>query len=130
VEFSYDEKEGDNLAIGGETFPYPINTGGAQLLPGRSRRCCFWVSSFVREGTRLIVDTSQLAGGPWTHNAARDVLPEDALLVIVHPRDAEHIRKALSTHRAPNPAATAARIIDEQCKEDPALALRMRWTVA
>lgn len=112
-------------------YPYPLNTGGPQLLPGRSRLCGFWVSPLVPPATRYIVDSTRLVqGASWTHNPAKDVIPEDALLVVISPADAGHIRKAMATWRmAPHPAIVAARIIDDECRQDPTLAGRMGWKV-
>lgn len=128
-----EEEDGEDPAllrarVGGPGWPYPLAVT-PQLLPGRTRKCGFWVSPMAREGLRYIIDTTQLDPGlRWTHNPAKDAVPEDTLLVVVNPRDAEHIRKALATYSlAPNPAFMAARIIDHQCREDPTLAGRMRW---
>lgn len=127
-----DEEEEDPALLraraGGPGWPYPLAVT-PQLLPGRTRKCGFWVSPMVRDSMRYIVDTNQITpGASWTHNPAQDQVPEDTLLVVVSPRDAEHIRKALATYPlSPNPAFLAARIIDFQCKEDPTLASRMRW---
>lgn len=128
-----EEEDGEDPALerareGGPGWPYPLSVE-PQLLPGRTRKCGFWISPMARDGMRYIIDTTQLDPGlRWTHNPAKDKVPEDALLVVVSPRDAEHIRKALATYpMAPNPAFMAARIIDFQCREDPTLAGRMRW---
>lgn len=82
-------------------YPYPLNTGGPQLLPGRSRRCGFWVSALVPDGTAYLVDTNQLLpGGSWTHNPAQDAIPEDAVLVLINPKYEDQIRKAMATWKA------------------------------
>ena len=110
-------------------YPYPLATGGPQLLPGRTRACCFWVSALVPNGRAYIVDSTQLVqGASWTHNPAHDQVPPDALLVVINPRYEDHIKKAMATWRvAPHPAYVAARIIDSECRQDPTLAGRMRW---
>jgi hypothetical protein len=109
-----------------------LAVGGGQLLPGRSRKCCFWISSIVPDGTAYIVDSNQLVqDAAWTHNPAQDIVPDDTLLVIINPRHEEHIRKAMATWRAPaGPAFVAARIIDEECRKDISLAGKLRWRVA
>ncbi len=128
-----EEEDGEDPALerareGGIGWPYPLAVAPV-LLPGRTRKCAFWISPMCREGMRYIVDTNQIVpGASWTHNPAQDAVPEDALLVVVSPVDAQHVRKALATYSmAPNPAYMAARIIDSQCREDPTLAGRMRW---
>ncbi len=128
-----EEEDGEDPALlraraGGPSWPYPLAVA-PQLLPGRSRKCGFWVSPMARDGMRYIIDTEQLPKGAiWAHNQAGDAVPEDTLLVVVSPTDAGHIRKAMATSSlAPNPAYIAARIIDSQCREDPTLAGRMRW---
>lgn len=106
-----------------------LNVGGAQRLRGRSRACAFWISSIVPHGTRYLVDSTQLVTG-WEHNPARDEVPHDCVLVVISPADAEHVRKAMATWTVlPHPAHVAARIIDDCCRRDPALAASLRWTV-
>ena len=110
-------------------MPYPLAIGGAVQLQGRTRRCGFWVSAMVPDNTRYIVDSNQLAG-IWQHNAARDQVPSDCLLVVISPADEDHIRKAMATRDVPVGAAViAAQIIDEECRKDALLAGRMRWKV-
>jgi hypothetical protein len=123
----HDEEE--ESAAPSVRWPYPINVGGAQFMPGRKRRCGFWISPIVPLGTRYIIDSTQLLqGGSWTHNPAGDSVPEDALLVVVSPSDADHIRKAMATWKAvPHPSAVAARIIDAECRKDPTLCGRLGW---
>ena len=124
-----DDEKADEKPIGGAgVWPYPLAVQPA-LLPGRSRLCGFWVSALATYGTFYVVDTTQLAGiDRWVHNPAKDAIPQDALLVVVNPMDAQHIRKAMATYSmAPSPAFIAARIIDSQCREDLTLAGRMRW---
>jgi hypothetical protein len=126
------KEEGRSSAAAFEArVPYPINIGGAQLLPGRTRRCCFWISALVPPATRFIIDSTRLLqGGSWTHNPAGDVIPEDCLLVVVSPRDADQIRKAMATYKAvPHPSVVAARIIDEECRKDPTLSGSIQWRV-
>jgi hypothetical protein len=110
-------------------WPYALAVQ-SQLLPGRTRRCAFWVSAFVPPAMRYVIDTTQLAGR-WQHNPAEDAIPADALLVVVRPDDAAHIRKAMASWQtAPHPSFVAARIIDSMCHEDPTLAARLRWKMA
>jgi hypothetical protein len=111
-------------------WPYALATE-PQLLEGRTRKCAFWISPMVRAGMRYIFDSSQLVqGASWTHNPAQDSVPEDALLVVVSPRDADQIRKAMATFSmVPHPSFVAARIIDDECSRDPTLPGRMRWKV-
>jgi hypothetical protein len=123
--------DGSSAAAHAARVPYAINVGGAQLLPGRSRACCFWISALVPAATRYIIDSARLLqGGSWTHNPAQDAVPEDALLVVVSPRDADQIRKAMATWRVvPHPSVVAARIIDDECRKDPTLSGRIGWKV-
>jgi hypothetical protein len=107
----------------------------AMHMPGRSRASGFWISAVVPEGTRYIVDSEQLLGDPgqWPHGmtAGDNCIPFDGLLVVVGPKDADQIRKAMATwKKLPHPSWVAARIIDEECRKDPALAERMKWRVA
>lgn len=136
-----EEDEGSAAAAHAARVPYPINVGGAQLLPGRSRACCFWISALVPPATRYIIDSNQIASealprvsavnAGWAHNPAGDEVPADCLLVVVSPKDADQIRKAMATWKAvPHPSWVAARIIDAECRADPTLAGRMRWKVA
>lgn len=116
-------------------YPYPLATGGPQLLPGRTRRCAFWISSIVSDGMAYVIDTTTLLHGNdgrrWIHNLAGDVIPDDCLLVVINSRYEDHIRKAIGSHDPmPGPAFVAARIIDSQCKEDKTLAARMNWRTA
>lgn len=127
-----DSEEAPSAAAHAARVPYPINVGGAQLLPGRTRRCCFWISVLVSHGMRYIIDTQELlrSSDRWLHNPAGDAIPDDCLLVVINPRDADQIRKAMATWKAvPHPAFVAARIIDSMCREDPTLSGRMRWKV-
>jgi hypothetical protein len=57
-------------------WPYALAVQ-SQLLPGRTRRCAFWVSAFVPPAMRYVIDTTQLAGR-WQHNPAEDAIPADA----------------------------------------------------
>lgn len=109
-----------------------LAVGGGQLLPGRSRKCCFWISSIVPDGTAYIVDSNRLVpNAAWSHNRAGDKVPEDTLLVVINPRHEDHIRKAMATWRVPvGPAYVAARIIDEECRKDITLAGRIGWKTA
>jgi hypothetical protein len=133
--FLQDEEASDGSSVAAEAHaarvPYPINAGGAQLLPGRTRACCFWISALVPEATRYIIDSTRLLqGGSWTHNPSQDAVPENALLVVVSPRDADQIRKAMATwSRVPHPSVVAARIIDDECRKDPTLSGRIGWKV-
>jgi hypothetical protein len=124
-----EEGEAPSAAAHAARVPYPINVGGAQLLPGRTRACAFWISPIVPPATRYIVDSTQLLqGGSWTHNPAQDAIPADCLLVVVSPSDADQIRKAMATWKAvPHPSMVAARIIDDECRRDPTLPGRLRW---
>ena len=127
-----EDKESAEEVYARAIFPYPLGTGGAQLLQGRTRACCFWISALVPDGQAYIVDSTQLLqGASWTHNPAQDAIPRDALLVVINPRYSDHIRKAMATWRVQqNPAFVAARIIDSQCRQDPTLAGRMKWKVS
>lgn len=123
-----DDEERSSPKAPAAGWPYALAVE-PQLLPGRTRRCAFWVSAFVPPAMRYVIDTTQLAGG-WQHNPAEDAIPVDALLVLVRPDDAAHIRKAMASWpTAPHPSAVAARIIDSMCREDRTLARRLRWKV-
>lgn len=103
-----------------------------QQLPGRSRKCGFWISVFVPDGTAYIVDTASFVrDAAWTHNPAGDKIPEDALLVLINPAHQDHIRKAVATWNVPvGPAYVAAHIIDSECRKDISLAGRLRWKMS
>lgn len=109
-------------------LPKPLAQGGALLLPGRSRKCGFWVSSVVPDDVAYIVDSNQVPYSAWTHNPTGVAVPVDALLVVINARYEDHIRKAMATWDAKvSPAAVAARIIDAECRKDASLASRLRW---
>ncbi len=120
-----DDNEEEKPIGGAGVWPHSLEVH--PLLPGRSRRCGFWISAVAPYGVSYVIDTAQLAGSPVPLVGS---IPEDTLLVVIHPTDAQHIRKAMASYAAaPHPAFLAARIIDSQCRQDPTLAGRMRWKI-
>jgi hypothetical protein len=129
-----EDEDGEDLTSAKQfaaRMPLPLATGGGQQLPGRTRRCAFWISAFVPDNTFYLMDTTQMVkDAAWTHNPAGDAVPEDTILVIINSRYEQHIRKAMATWEfIPGPAWVAARMIDQACRRDIALPGRLRWKV-
>ncbi len=91
----------------------------------RGRRCAIWISRWASH--TLVLDTATLEVEDLRHFGNAPA-PEDCLLVIVSPADAERHRKwaRRQTFRVFGPTL-AAMIIDQYCGDDGDLRRRLRW---
>lgn len=122
--------------------PYGWTTSPVQL-PGRTRKAGLWVSAWVDFGRPVILDTSAIplsgfdarrrvainVDDDWKRRySGSDEFPDDALLVIMHPKLYMNLkmRTDLMSRTGPDVAAS---IIDDVCRLHPELEERMRWKV-
>lgn len=101
------------------------------------RHCKLWISPWQERGKHTILDTATLdPTGAWPVNlirhAGRDSLPNNAVLVIVHPADRRRLIESMPGHPAydalrPNDDVLAHWLVEQAITENTSLRDKLRW---
>lgn len=101
------------------------------------RKCAVWVSATVPQTDVLILDTGSSQGAlEFRKLHDRDPMPEDTVLVVVHPAKYQILKDRVRSTPLRfmafdvldvNGRAVAAELIDSECSRNPTLKNQLRW---
>ncbi|MES2341667.1 MAG: hypothetical protein V4597_08315 [Pseudomonadota bacterium] len=99
------------------------------MMGSGGRMVALWVTPWVEESA--VLDTRALADDALRARVAgRDVLPDDCVLLLVHPSRELGLYRSFSTAGLPTSSAYIADVlIDNACLLDEKLAARLDWRV-